>query len=84
MEINAQALAQGMQNRDTRRLSSEGSTTPYRLGFQCGLGWIIESPASHDKQSCAESQLFQWKGRPLTPPGSPEKLTRIFGADPTK
>jgi hypothetical protein len=52
MEINIQALARGKYNRSFERLIAKVTGKRY-LGFQCGVGWIIESPALHDKRSCA-------------------------------
>jgi hypothetical protein len=52
MEINIQALAHGKYNRSFERLITKVTGKRY-LGSQCGVGWIIESPALHDKRSCA-------------------------------
>jgi hypothetical protein len=56
IEIKTQTLAHGMQNRLLGLFYAGGMGLPCHLGFQCDLGWIIESPAPCDKQSCAEKQ----------------------------
>jgi hypothetical protein len=50
MEINVQALAQGLSARFSGWLSAVASDKQYH-GFQCGVGRIIESPAACDKRS---------------------------------
>jgi hypothetical protein len=62
MEINIQALARGKYNRSFGRLITK---VPRKrsLGFQCGVGRIIESPALDDKRRCAGKMECRPQGK---------------------
>jgi hypothetical protein len=77
MEINVQALAQGLPARFFGWLSAVASDKQYH-GFQCGVGRIIESPADCDKRS------FKKQGSGVRDQGSASFFNRIWSLSRAK